>query len=769
MLATTALSLLLATAAQAETTNATSQTPGRTPQTAAAPAYPPGPRAPAGAPNVLIIMTDDVGFGASSTFGGPIPTPTFTALGDAGLRYNRFHTNALCSPTRAALLTGRNPHNVGTGALVDLSTGYPGYNSILPQTARTFAEVLKRNGYSTSWFGKNHNTPQWEVTPIGPYERWPIGLGFEKFYGFHGGKMNQWEPVLYDNTNPVEPARGKSNYHLDVDMADQAIDWIRVQNYVAPEKPFLMYYAPATAHAPHHAPKEWIEKFKGKFDQGWDKMREETFARQKALGVIPKDAVLTPRPEGMPAWDSLTAEQKAVGARLMEVYAANLAFCDEQIGRIIQALKDSGQYDNTLIIYIQGDNGASGEGGLSGTTGRSALNGMTNSMTDMLAVLDQVGGPATSSNYPAGWAWAMNTPFQWMKQIASHLGGTRTGVTVTWPSRIEARGEVRSQFVTVMDIAPTLYEVIGIEPPAVIDGVGQQPIDGASFAASFQSAKAPEPDRPLFYEVFGSRSLYDDGWMLSSHPTRMPWQGMPTQLDPDAVKWELYDLRKDYSQARNVAAKYPTIVARMRGELESLAAANNVYPYDLRTMARATPEHRPSALGGRKLFRLYPMATRLELGAVPTLSKQGWTIRARVEAGEASKGVIAAEGGDIAGWALLMIDGKPSFVYRLSPAQSDLIRIEGPRLSQGAHNLEVRYVRSQAGPEGTAELMVDGVVVGSAVLPRGLPHWQSVDGLSIGYDSSSPIVSDYRTPFAFNGKIAFVEIELAEPLPSAPH
>ena len=454
--------------------------------------FPKPVEAPKGAPNVLLILTDDVGFGASSTFGGPIPTATMDRLAKNGLRYNHFHTTALCSPTRAALLSGRNHHSAATGVIMEAGTGFPGYNTLMPKSAGTFAEILKQNGYNTSWYGKNHNVPDWQSSQAGPFDLWPTGLGFEYFYGFIGGDTSQWNPALVEGTKPIEPPHDAKDYFFDKDMADRTIHWIRMQHATAPGKPFLAYYAPGTAHAPHHAPKEWIAKFKGQFDQGWDKVREETFARQKAAGLVPADAKLTERSAGIPAWDSLNADQKKVFAHMMEVYCAALSHCDHQMGRILDAIEAQGELDNTLVIYIQGDNGASGEGGLQGLLNEMTFfNAIPEDFQEVLRRMDELGGPNTFNHYPVGWAHAMDTPFQWAKQVASHFGGTRNGLVISWPARIKDKGGIRTQFHHVIDIMPTILEAAGVPAPTSINGVPQKPIEGVSMAYTFDDAKAP--------------------------------------------------------------------------------------------------------------------------------------------------------------------------------------------------------------------------------------------------------------------------------------
>lgn len=523
------------------------------------PDFPKGIEAPAGAPNVLLILTDDVGFGASSTFGGPIQTPNFQRLADSGLSYNMFHTTALCSPTRAALITGRNHHSVASGVITEFATGYPGYNSLVPKSAGSVGTVLKENGYNTSWFGKMHNVPDWMSSQAGPFDLWPTGLGFEHFYGFIGGDSDQWHPALYENTKPIEPYLGKPEYILDVDLADKAIDWMRMQHALAPAKPWFLYYATGTAHAPHHAPKDWIAKYKGQFDQGWDKVREETLARQIRLGVVPANTQLTKRPEQIPAWDSLSPDQKRLYARMMEVYAGALAHADYNIGRLLDAVEQSGQMDNTLVIFVMGDNGASAEGTLQGTTNEvaTAANGVTESLPFLLSMIDELGGPLTYNHYPVGWAHAMDAPMQWTKQVASHFGGTRNGMVISWPAHISDKGGRRSQFCHVIDIVPTIYEAANITPPTMLDGVQQKPVEGVSFVYTFDNANAPTRHATQYFELVGNRAIYKDSWIASTTPLRLPWVTSGFEPNPDDFKWELYNVGEDFSQANDLAARFP--------------------------------------------------------------------------------------------------------------------------------------------------------------------------------------------------------------------
>ena len=529
---------------------------GRTYLDSDPPQFPQPVQAPKGAPNIVLILIDDAGFGQFSTFGGGVPSPTMDKLAAEGLRYNTFHTTALCSPTRAALITGRNHHSAAFGVIAETATGYDGYTAVLPRSTGTIGEVLRQNGYMTAWIGKNHNTPTWEASAAGPFDRWANGLGFDYFYGFNAGDMNHWNPVLFENRNLV-PASPDPNYHLTADIANHAIAWVRRVKSIAPDRPFLLYVAPGATHSPHQVPQDWIERFKGKFDMGWDKYREETFERQKQLGVIPANAKLTPRSEGLPAWDSLNADQKRLYAHMMEVFAAYGAHCDYHMGRIIDAVKQLPDGDNTIFIYIAGDNGSSAEGGIEGSVNENLFfNGFPEHWQDNLKVIDELGGPKHYNHFPAAWAHAMDTPFQWTKQVASHFGGIRNPLIVSWPARIKDRGGLRDQFLHVIDIVPTLYEVIGITPPIELNGVPQKPIEGISFAYTFDDAKAKSRRTTQYFEMAAARGLYHDGWMASAIAF-VPWQPVRTGFDPDKQKWELYDVSRDFSQADDLATENP--------------------------------------------------------------------------------------------------------------------------------------------------------------------------------------------------------------------
>jgi arylsulfatase len=736
------------------------------------PDFPKGVRAPEGAPNVLLIMTDDVGFGASGTFGGPIPTPTMDKLAASGLRYNRFHTTSLCSPSRAALITGRNHHSCSTGNIMEFGTGYPGYNSLMPKSCGTVAQVLRGNGYNTSWYGKNHNVPDWHSSQDGPFDLWPTGLGFEYFYGFIGGDTNQWHSALFEGTKPIEaPEQGGGKLtHLDQLLADHAINWIRMQKAVAPDKPFFAYYSPGIAHAPHHAPKDWIARFKGKFDQGWDKVREETLERQKKLGVVPEGAKLTPRPKEIPAWDSLNDDEKKVYARMMEVYAGALAHCDHQIGRVIEAVAETGQLDNTLVIYIMGDNGASAEGSLHGTTNEVSLpSNVTEDLPYLLSMLDKLGGPETYNHYPVGWAHAMDTPMQWTKQVASHFGGTRNGLVISWPKRIKARGETRSQFHHIIDIVPSILEAAGVPMPEEIGGVKQRPLEGVSMVYTFDDAKAKDRHTTQYFEMMGNRAIYHDGWMASTTPLRLPWVVAGASPDPDDFQWELYHVAEDFSQADDLAAKNPQKLKELQAVFDAEAKRYNVYPLDSSFSERADPSIRPSLTRGRTVFTYYPGMVRIPEGSTPDVKNKSYQIAADVEIPDGgASGVLATQGGRFAGWGLLVLDGKPVFVHAISNQAKYKYRIgSDEKLSPGEHTItfDFAYDGGGVGKGGTGTLSVDGKKVAEGRIPRTVAFRFSLDEtFDVGEDTGTPVIEDYadKMPFRFAGKLNKLTIRLGK-------
>ncbi len=731
--------------------------------------FPKPMEAPKGAPNVLLIMTDDVGWGASSTFGGPIPTPTYDKLAKAGLRYNTFHTTALCSPTRAALITGRNHHTNSTGVITEMATGFPGYNSLMSKSSGTIGETLRQSGYNTSWFGKNHNVPDWQSSQAGPFDLWPTSLGFEHFYGFIGGDTDQWHPAIYEGTKPVE-SPNDPDYHFDSDMADHAVDWIHQQHSLAPDKPFLAYYTPGLCHAPHHAPKEWIAKFKGQFDQGWDKVREETLARQIKQGVVPAGTKLTERPTEIPAWDTLSADQKKLYARMMEVYAASLAYVDYNIGRVIQAVEDSGELDNTIVIYIQGDNGASAEGTLQGLSNEVgvAANGVQESEEYLLSIMDDLGGPLTYNHYPVGWAHAMCTPFQWTKQVASHFGGTRNGLVISWPKRMKQAGQVRSQFCSVIDIAPTILEAAGVAPPTMINGVKQIPIEGSSLVYTFNDAKVPTRHKTQYFEMIGNRGIYDDGWVACTTPRRLPWQAA-SDSSPDDFKWELYHVAEDFSQAKNLAAANPAKLKELQAAFDREAKKYNVLPLDASFIARTDVSIRPSLTRGRSTFTYYPGTFRIPEGAAPDVKNKSFTVTADVEIhSDGAEGMLVTQGGRFGGWALIVVDGQPEFDYAFSNQPQHKYRVtSNEKLAAGKHTLkfEFDYEGPGRGKSATGTLSVDGKQVAQGKIERTIPTRFSLDEtFDVGVDTGTPVVEDYvdKMPFKFTGTLRKVVIELGK-------
>ena len=734
------------------------------------PDFPKGIAAPKGAPNVLLIMTDDVGWGSSSTFGGPIPTPTYDRLAQSGLRYNAFHTTALCSPTRAALISGRNHHTASTGVITEMATGYPGYNSLMSKSCGTIGEILRGNGYNTAWFGKNHNVPDWQSSQAGPFDLWPTSLGFEHFYGFIGGDTDQWHPALFDGTNPIETPAHDPAYHLDADLANHAIAWIQQQHSLAPDKPFFAYYTPGLCHAPHHAPKEWIAKFKGQFDQGWDKVREETLARQIALGVVPAGTKLTERPKEIPAWDSLTADQKKLYAHMMEVYAGCLAYSDYDIGRVIQAAADTGELDNTIIIYIQGDNGASGEGTLQGLANEVgvAANGVPESLDYLLSTMDGLGGPLYYNHYPVGWAHAMDTPFQWTKQVASHFGGTRNGLVISWPKHMNQMGEVRSQFCSVIDITPTILEAAGVKAPKMIDGVKQTPIEGVSLVYTFDDAKVATHHQTQYFEMIGNRGVYDNGWVACTTPRRLPWQAA-ADSSPDDFKWELYHVADDFSEANNLVEKNPAKLKELQTVFDREAKKYNVLPLDASFIARTDVRIRPSLTRGRDTFTYYPGTIRVPEGTAPDTKNKSFTITAEVEIPESgAEGVLVTQGGRFGGYGLLIIDGRPEFDYAFSNQKQFKYRIiSNDKLAPGKHTIKFdsKYEGPGFGKSATGTLFVDGQQVAQGKIEHTIPFRISLDEtLDIGQDTGTPVVEEYeaKMPFKFTGTLNKVVVELGK-------
>lgn len=693
-----------------------------------------------GSPNVVVILLDDVGFGASSTFGGPIPTPVLDSLAKQGLRYNRFHTTSICSPTRASLLTGRNPHAVGMGAVMNSADGRPGYHGFQTRDAVGFAELLRRAGYNTAAFGKWHQTPDFETSANGPFDRWPTGQGFEHFYGFIGGETDQFEPTLYDGTHILR-LPNRPGYHLSEDLADKAVQWLDTQHSIEPDRPAFLYFAPGAAHAPLQAPREWIDKFKGKFDAGWDAIQAETVARQKKLGIIPADTRAASRPDGLPAWSSLTPEQKHNAARLMEVYAGFLAHCDAQVGKLIDALKANGEFDNTLLVYVVGDNGSSGEGGIYGSINYvGGYQFMPETDAVRSANYERMGGPGTATHYPAGWGWALDAPFPWMKSVASHLGGTRNGMVITWPKAIgAAAGGLRSQFGHVNDIMPTVLEATGLSAPDTVDGIRQKPLDGSSLTYTFADPKAPEHHKVQYFEVFGNRAIYADGWMASTFHGRKPWNvAVPNNQKFEDDRWELYNLTTDFAQAKDIAASNPAKLAELRALFDQEAARNNVLPLKNVIIATDMP-----VLGrGRSSVTFHEGATTVPGSALPSTVARSWKAEADIDIGSAGAGVIAAIGGGAAGWSIyLKPDGTPAATYRLFDIQTLEFAADKP-LSSGAHKLALSFAYDGGGfgKGGNLSLTVDGKIAGQGHLQASpVAGFTLDDPFSVGIDTGSQV------------------------------
>jgi arylsulfatase A-like enzyme len=737
-------------------------------------------RPPAGAPNVLIILIDDAGFGSSSAFGGPCYTPTAEMLASEGLKYNRFHTTALCSPTRQALLTGRNHHSVGMGGITEIASGSPGYNSILPNTCAPLAKTLKLNGYATAQFGKCHEVPVWETSPAGPFNAWPTGGGgFEYFYGFIGGEAHQWYPALYEGTIPVEPDKTpEEGYHLVDDMTNKAIDWIGQQKALIPDKPFFIYFAPGATHAPHHVPKEWADKYKGKFDQGWDKLREETFARQLKLGVIPPDCKLTARHKQIPAWDAMPEELKPVLRREMEVYAGFMEYVDHHVGRLIDSIKKLGLLDDTLVYYIIGDNGASAEGTLNGTYNEMInFNGAAALETPefLMERIDKLGGPESYNHYAVGWAHAMNTPYQWTKQVASHWGGTRNGTIVHWPKGVKGKGEIRSQFHHVIDIAPTVLELAGLPQPVFVEGVQQRPIEGVSMAYSLNDVKAAEQHETQYFEMFGNRGIYHKGWTaVTRHKT--PWllQGEVTPPFDDDV-WELYNTNSDWSQANDLSKQNPDKLHELQRLWLIEATRYNVLPLDDNVGARMNSDlaGRPVLIKGKSQI-LFGSMGRLSENSVLNLKNKSHSVTAEivVPATGAVEGVIVAQGGNIGGWSLYAKGGKLKYCYNLLGIHYFYVESKDP-LPAGQHQvrMEFAYAGGGLGKGGTATLFVDGKQVGQGnVAATAAMVFSADDGCDVGKDTGSSVSQEYKpTENTFTGTVKGVQLAIAEDAVSLDH
>jgi arylsulfatase len=738
---------------------------------------------PEGAPNIVLIMTDDTGFGAASTFGGVIPTPALDQIANEGLRYTNFHSTSLCSPSRAALITGRNHHSVGFGVISEAATGFPGYNSVIGKESATIGRILLDNGYRTSWFGKNHNTPSWESSQVGPFDQWPTGMGFEYFYGFVGGDANQWEPNLFRNTTAIAPYVGKPGWNLTTAMADEAITWVNQINAIDPQMPFFLHYVPGGTHAPHHPTPEWVKKISDMklFDQGWNKLRDQIFANQKKLGVIPQNAQLTPWPSDLlKNWDQLSADEKKLFIRQADVYAAYLAYTDHEIGRVIKAVEDLGKKDNTLFIYIVGDNGSSAEGSPNGTPSEVLqFNGVELPAAAQMKFYDAWGSQETYPHMAVGWTWAFNTPFKWTKQVPSYFGGTRQGMAMSWPKRITDKGGIRNQFHHLIDIVPTLLEATGIPEPVSVDGVAQKPIEGVSMAYTFDktNANAPSTRKTQYFEMMGVQGLYSDGWMLSAVPVRPPWELLGAAiLDPaSAFKFELFDLGKDWTQNNDVAAANPRKLKEMQAQMFAEFGKYQVLPLDASVATRmVTP--RPS-IGERDTYVYTAPLTGLPRGTGPDLLNTSYKIVATLDVPQNAEGMIATRGGRFGGWGFYLLRGKPVFTWNLLGLER--IRWEGDLpLTPGKHTLEFDFAYdglgfatlafnnvSGIGRGGTGTLKINGRVVATRKMERTVPltlMWDET--FDIGSDTGTPVDDrDYKVPFALNAKIDRLTISLNRP------
>ena len=743
------------------------------------PWWPPNIVPPKGAPNILLIMTDDQGYGISGTFGGVIPTPTMDRIAKMGLRYTQFHSTALCSPSRAAIITGRNHHSVGFGVIAEQATGYPGYDSIIGVDNATIGEILKENGYATSWFGKNHNTPDYQYSTAGPFGQWPTGMGFEYFYGFMGGETDQWTPFLFRNTTQIFPWRDQPGYNMITGMADDAIQYLKQLNTAAPDKPFFLYYVPGGTHAPHQPTPEWIDKFKGKFDMGWNELREQIFANQKRLGVIPANTTLTPWPDGQPEyggaklakWDTLSADEKKLFVRQAEVFAAYVAYTDHEIGRVIQAVDDMGKLDNTLVIYISGDNGTSAEGTTLGTPfDIAALQGIDVPVADQLKFYDVWGSPQTTPHMAVAWSWAFDTPFKWTKQVASHFGGTRQGMVIAWPNRIKDAGGIRTQFHHLIDIVPTILDVTGIPAPQMVNGIAQKPIEGVSMAYTFDkaNANAPSTHTTQYFEMLGNRAIYHDGWMASTTPPRPPWLLGGAKL-PDVVngyKWELYNVADDYSQANDLAATMPDKLREMQELFVVEAAKYQVFPLDNGHLERVLAP-KPSYTAGRTEFTYAGELTGTPNGDAPNILAKSYTITADVEVPSGGgEGMIVTDGGRFGGYGLYLLKGKPVFTYNFLAVEK--FRWEGQEpLTPGKHTLEFDFKYDGPGMAkgGTGVLRVDGKDVANHSIAHTTPVLLTMDEtFDIGSDTRTPVDdADYQVPFPFTGTISKVDFKLGPP------
>jgi len=721
-------------------------------------------KAPEGAPNVLLVLVDDLGFAGTSTFGGPVGTPTFEQIADEGLHYNNFHTTAVCSPTRAALKSGRNHHVNNMGSIIETGTAFPGNTGQIPNNVAPLAEMLRLNGYSTGAFGKWHELAAWEASVSGPFDRWPNHQGFDKFYGFLGGETNQWAPFVYDGTHPVE-LPDDPNYHFLTDMTNQSVAWIKYQKALTPEKPFFVYFAPGATHAPHHVPKEWIVRWRGKFDQGWDKLREEILARQIERGVVPKGTQLVPKPEAIPDWDTLNVDEKKLFARQAEVFAAYVEMTDHEIGRVIEAIRETGQLDNTLIVLIYGDNGTSAEGGRNGMFSEMTyFNGVQEQVADMLKHLDQWGGPETYPHMAAGWAVAFDTPYQWTKQVGSDFGGTKVGMAIHWPKGIQAKGELRSQFSHVIDIAPTILEAAGLPDPRVVNGIPQRPMDGVSLVYSFNDGKAVERHTTQYFEMFGNRAIYRDGW-LARTIHKAPWESKPRRPLAEDI-WELYNTRSDFSLAKDLSAQHPDKLAELQALFMYEAEKNHVLPIDDRVFERFNPAlvGRPDLMAGRTSLTLAEGMTGMTENVFLNVKNKSKSLVAEVEvpADANTNGIIIAQGGRFGGWALYVKDGVPAYDYNFLGLQRFTIAADEPlKPGKSTVRFEFAYDGDGMGKGGTGTLYVNDQKVAEGRIERTQPTVFSADETAdVGIDLATPVVETIgaEAKSRFTGRIPKVTV-----------
>lgn len=740
------------------------------------PYWPPNIVPPKGAPNVLLILTDDQGFGVYDTFGGIFPTPNMDRIAKTGLRYTQFHSTALCSPSRAAIITGRNHHSVGFGVIAEQATGFPGYDSTIGAESATIGRILQENGYATSWFGKNHNTPDYQYSVAGPFDQWPSGMGFDYFYGFMGGETDQWTPWLFRDHTQIFPWKEQPGYNLVTGMADDAIRYLNQLEAAAPEKPFFLYYAPGATHAPHQPTQEWIDKMKGKFDMGWNELREQIFANQKQRGVIPQDTVLTAWPDGqaeyggakLPKWDTLTATEKKLFARQAEVFAAYVAYTDHEIGRVIQTVEDLGKLDNTLIIYVSGDNGTSAEGSTIGTPfDMAAIQGIDIPVEDQMKFYDKWGGPETTPHMSVAWSWAFDTPFKWTKQVASHFGGTRQGMVMSWPGHIKDAGGIRSQFHHFIDVVPTILEATGVKAPNMVDGIAQKPIEGISMAYTWDKAnsKVPSKRTTQYFEMFGNRALYHEGWIATTTPPNAPWF-MGAGEFPDVIngyKWELYHIDEDFSESKDLATQNPEKLRELQELFLVEAAKYQVLPLDNSILPRLLAA-RPSYTAGRDEFIYKTELSGLPNGDAPNILAKSYSITADVEVPEGGgDGMIVTCGGRFGGYGLYLLKGKPVYVYNFLGIND--YRWAGEQaLTPGKHTVmfDFKYDGPGMGKGGSGRLYVDGKEVFAGSIPHSIPAILTIDeSFDIGTDTRTGVNDkDYQLPFNFDGKIDKVVVKL---------